>query len=115
MEQIPPMFSALKYKGKRLYTLARQGIEVERSPRQVRIYKLEITKFMLPHIYFAVKCSKGTYIRMLCADIAERLGCPGYMSELRRVSSGPFTIAQAISPDKLRHFSPQKLGAVLLN
>ncbi len=114
IEQTPPMFSALKYKGKRLYALARQGVEVERAPRKVYIYRIKITRFIFPHIYFAVKCSKGTYIRTLCTDIAEKLGCAGYMSELRRIKSGPFTINQAISLDKLKHLPPQELEEVLI-
>lgn len=115
LEQIPPMFSALKYRGKRLYTLARQGLEVDRRPRQIYIYKLRITKVCLPHIYFIVRCSKGTYIRTLCVDLARRLGCPGYMSELRRIRSGPFAISQAMSLDKLKHFSYQQLCEILLD
>lgn len=114
IEQIPPMFSALKYKGRRLYNLARQGLEVRRPLRQVHIYKLKITKFILPYIYFVIKCSKGTYIRTLCTDIAERLGCAGYMSELRRISSGPFLIGQAVTLDKLKHFSHQQFREALL-
>lgn len=114
IEQIPPMFSALKYKGRKLYTLARQGIEVRRSPRQICIYELKITNFDLPHIHFTVKCSKGTYIRTLCADIARKLGCTGYMSELRRIRSGPFVISQALSLDELTQFSSQRLRETLL-
>lgn len=114
IEQIPPMFSALKYKGRRLYMLARKGIEVRRPARQVYIHSLKITKFELPHIHFVVRCSKGTYIRTLCADIARALGCPGHLSELRRIRSGPFTISQAISLDQLNNFSAQKLEEALL-
>ncbi len=114
IKQIPPMFSALKYQGKRLYKLARQHLEVKRRPRQVYIYKLSLTSFKLPDICFIVRCSKGTYIRTLCVDIAQRLGCPGYLSALRRVKSGPFTIAQAISLDELRHFSDRQLRQGLI-
>jgi tRNA pseudouridine55 synthase len=108
------MFSALKYKGKRLYEFARQGVEINRCERQVNIYNLKISKFKLPHIYFVVSCSKGTYIRVLCVDIAKELGSVGYMSGLRRIKSGPFTISQAINFDNLQYFSPQKLQTVLL-
>ena len=114
IEQIPPMFSALKIKGRRLYTLARQGVEIGRPLHQVCIYKLEITKFAFPDIYFVVKCSKGTYIRTLCVDIAERLGYPGYMSKLRRIKSGTFLDTQAISLDKLNRLSFQQLREALL-
>ncbi|MFC1699133.1 tRNA pseudouridine(55) synthase TruB [Candidatus Omnitrophota bacterium] len=108
IEQIPPMFSALKYKGQRLYHLARKGIEVKRQPRQVRIRKLQITKFTPPDIHFTVKCSKGTYVRSLCSDIAARLGCVGHLSELRRVASGRFTIDQAVRLDQLQGCSTEQ-------
>jgi tRNA pseudouridine55 synthase len=114
IRQIPPMFSALKYKGKRLYEFARQGVEVDRCEREVDIYKLKIIKFKLPHIYFVVSCSKGTYIRVLCVDIAKELGSVGYMSELRRIKSGPFTINQAIDFDNLHYFSAKRLQTMLL-
>ncbi|MBL7084863.1 MAG: tRNA pseudouridine(55) synthase TruB [Candidatus Omnitrophica bacterium] len=114
IKQIPPMFSALKIKGKRLYVLAREGLEVERLPRQALIYRLKINKFSLPHIYFEVGCSKGTYIRTLCVDIAQKLGCVGYMSELCRIRSGSFTISQAVKLDKLKHFSGQQLRETLI-
>lgn len=114
IKQIPPMFSALKIRGRRLYALAREGLEVERLPRQTLIYKLKITKFSLPHIYFEVGCSKGTYIRTLCVDIAQKLGCVGHMSELCRIRSGPFAISQAVELDKLKHFSAQQLRETLI-
>lgn len=114
IEQVPPMFSALKRRGKKLYQLARRGIEVKRKARQVHIYGLEMTKLALPRIYFEVSCSKGTYIRSLCADIARELGCPGHLSELRRTRSGPFSINRAISLDKLKKFSPQDIDEVLV-
>ncbi|MCQ9207860.1 MAG: tRNA pseudouridine(55) synthase TruB [Omnitrophica bacterium] len=114
IEQIPPMFSALKIGGHKLYNLARKGIMLERLPRQVYIYKIKVTQFALPHVYFTVKCSKGTYIRTLCVDLAKRLGFVGHMSQLRRISSGHFGIAQALSWDKLTGFSPGQLCEILL-
>lgn len=113
IEQTPPMFSALKIKGKKLYTLARKGIEIKRPSRPVHIYKLEIKKFTSPDINFIINCSKGTYVRTLCADIAERLGCCGYMSYLRRVRSGTFVISQSIHWDILSQLSVQKLSQTL--
>ena len=113
IEQVPPMFSALKCRGKKLYQLARRGIEVKRKARRVYIYGLKMTRVVLPCIYFEVSCSKGTYIRSLCADIARELGCPGHLSELRRTRSGPFSINQAISWDKLKKLSAQDIGEVL--
>lgn len=113
VEQIPPMFSALKYKGQRLYALARKGIEVQRPARSVYIYKINLTGLEPPHINFTVSCSKGTYIRTLCMDIAERLGCVGYMSKLRRIRCGTFTLNQAISLGRLQGLSWEELSTIL--
>lgn len=93
--QIPPMYSALKVEGKRLYELARAGREVERSPRPVKIHELEILEYRLPAVVLRVACSKGTYIRTLCADIGARLGCGGMMQSLRRTRVGDFRIEDA--------------------
>ncbi|MDD7267678.1 MAG: tRNA pseudouridine(55) synthase TruB [Lachnospiraceae bacterium] len=86
--QIPPMYSAIKMGGKKLYQLARQGIEVERQPRPRRIYRLEIEEISLPFVTFSVECSKGTYIRTLCADIGKDLGCGAAMDRLVRTRVG---------------------------
>lgn len=96
-EQIPPMYSALKVNGKKLYELAREGKEIERKPRHVDIPYIEITKVDLPNVSFIVGCSKGTYIRALCSDIGEKLGCGAAMSELKRTKVGNFTIDKAIT------------------
>lgn len=95
-EQIPPMYSALKVNGRKLYELARAGKEVERQARQVTIYELEILKMELPKVKIRVVCSKGTYIRTLCADIGERLGCGGVMASLCRTRVGIFTLEEAV-------------------
>lgn len=95
-EQIPPMYSALKVNGKKLYELAREGREVERQPRHVDIAYIRILEMNLPEIRFVVGCSKGTYIRTLCADIGERLGCGAAMAELKRTKVGSFHIEDAI-------------------
>ncbi len=84
--QIPPMYSALKVNGKKLYELARVGIEVEREPRRVVIHSIEILEMNLPHVKMKVSCGKGTYIRSLCRDIGETLGCGGIMDKLIRGS-----------------------------
>ena len=89
-QQIPPMYSALKVDGKKLYELAREGKTVERKPRAVQFYKIEIKKIKLPYVRFSVTCSKGTYIRTLCHDIGQKLGCGGCMEELLRTRSGNF-------------------------
>ncbi len=100
--QVPPMYSALKVNGKRLYELAREGREVERSARPVTIYELEILKIRLPVVKFRVVCSKGTYIRTLCADIGAKLGCGGTMQSLRRTRAGMFTLEQALTLGQLQ-------------
>lgn len=96
-EQIPPMYSALKINGKRLYELARQGKEVERKPRHVDIPYIRITEICIPYARFVVGCSKGTYIRSLCADIGEQLGCGAAMESLKRTRVGGFRIEEAIT------------------
>ena len=96
-EQIPPMYSALKVNGKRLYELARQGKEVERHPRHVDIPYIRIMDIESPYARFVVGCSKGTYIRTLCADIGERLGCGAAMESLKRTRVGNFRIEDALT------------------
>ena len=90
-QQIPPMYSALKVDGKKLYELAREGKTVERKPRTVQFYDINIREIKLPYVRFSVTCSKGTYIRTLCHDIGQKLGCGGCMEELLRTRSGNFT------------------------
>ena len=94
-DQIPPMYSALKVNGKKLYELARKGIEVERQPRRVEIPAIDIIECKLPEIRFRVSCSKGTYIRSLCADIGDKLGCGAAMKSLVRTRVGVFSIEEA--------------------
>ena len=98
-EQIPPMYSAVKVNGKRLYELARQGKEVERKARRVHIYTCDIRDIALAKNEFSmeVTCSKGTYIRTLCQDIGEKLGCGGAMEELLRTQSGNFTLEESMT------------------
>lgn len=95
IENVPPMISALKHKGRPLYELARQGITVERKPRPVEIYRLALRKYSPPDIEFEVKCSKGTYIRSLAEEIARRLDCIGHISQIRRISIGPYNVSEA--------------------
>lgn len=96
-QQIPPMYSALKVDGKKLYELAREGKTVERKPRTVHFYEIEIKKIELPYIRFSVICSKGTYIRTLCHDIGQKLGCGGCMEELIRTRSGNFDLEDSMT------------------
>lgn len=93
--QIPPMYSALKVNGKKLCDLAREGIEVERKAREITIERIEIEKMELPEIVMKVTCSKGTYIRTLCHDIGEKLGCGGAMKDLVRLETSGFTYEMA--------------------
>lgn len=93
--QIPPMVSAKKYKGKKLYQLARKGKSVPREPCLIKIHEIELLDFNLPEIVFRVRCSKGTYIRTLCEDIGKALNYPAHMSALKRTRSGRFSLDQA--------------------
>ena len=95
-DQIPPMYSALKVNGKKLYELARQGVEIERKPRTVEIHHIRIEEIALPYVTFTVGCSKGTYIRALCADIGDKLGCGALMESLVRTRVGTFPIEEAL-------------------
>ena len=99
--QVPPMYSALKVDGKKLYELARAGKEVERKPRPVTIHELTLLGLDADGIRLRVHCSKGTYIRTLCKDIGDALGCGGCMAALRRVSAGEYTISQAVPLQEL--------------
>lgn len=99
LDQEPPMYSALKVNGKRLYELARQGINIEREKRRITIYSLDILDISLPLVTFRVRCSKGTYIRSLCHDIGEKLGVGGTMWSLKRIQTGSFKLENSISLD----------------
>ena len=100
--QIPPMYSALKRDGKKLYELARAGKEVERAPRPVTIHALEVVEQTGPNCYtLRVRCSKGTYVRTLCHDIGAALGCGGCMSALRRTEAAGFSLAEAVPLEAL--------------
>ena len=101
IEQIPPMYSALKHKGERLYKLARQGIEVEREARQVKILEMELLDFSPPQVTFRVHCSKGTYVRTLMEDMGEMLGCGAHVVGLRRLGVGPFDDAGMVDMESL--------------
>lgn len=101
IEQVPPMFSALKFNGKKLYELARQGIEVERKPRRVHIYRLEMEVFNPPNVQIYMECSKGTYVRQLAEDIGKALGCGACISQIERTQVGQFNIDDSISLEEL--------------
>lgn len=106
-QQIPPMYSALKVQGKKLYELARAGVEVERKPRPVQIYHIRILRVELPEITFQVDCSKGTYIRTLCHDAGEKLGCGGCMKSLKRIRSGMFAVEDSLRLGEIEELQRQ--------
>ena len=99
--QVPPMYSALKVNGQKLYDLARQGKQVERKPRPITVHELDFLGFDGENVRLRVRCSKGTYIRTLCKDIGEALGCGGCMAQLRRVSAGSYGIEEAVPLETL--------------
>ncbi|NVN89902.1 MAG: tRNA pseudouridine(55) synthase TruB [Desulfuromonadales bacterium] len=107
ISQIPPMFSAIKQGGQPLYKLARQGVEVERQPRQIQIFSLELLQFESPLVRLRVTCSRGTYIRSLAYDIGSELGCGAALQELRRIASGSFHLSTAISLESLAEYAAQ--------
>lgn len=108
--QIPPMVSAIKKDGKKLYEFARKGIEIEREPRPIHISKINIHSIELPEAHFTVHCSKGTYIRSLCSDIGTKLGNVGTLKNLRRLESGKFSINDAITLDELKNMEQSALA-----
>lgn len=101
-QQIPPMYSALKVDGRKLYELAREGKTIERKPRTVYFYEIRILEIRLPLVRLSVTCSKGTYIRTLCHDIGQKLGCGGCMEELLRTRSGQFALEDSLTLDEIR-------------
>ena len=107
-KQIPPMYSAIKVNGKKLYEYARSGQEVEVEPRKIEIYRIELIEYINNRIEFEVECSKGTYIRTLCENIAEKLGTIGYMKELQRTSVDKFKIKESINLEELSEDEAQK-------
>jgi tRNA pseudouridine55 synthase len=116
IRQTPPMFSAIKMQGKPLYRLARKGIEVERKEREVEIYNIQMKEIELPLVHFKVSCSKGTYIRTLGRDIGRKIGCGAHLLRLRRIRSGPFTLGQAITWERLKDLSkPDALHSWLIS
>ncbi len=108
--QLPPMVSAVKVGGKKLYELARKGVEVEREPRPIVISEIKITRVALPEIDFEMSCSKGTYVRTLCHDVGAKLGCGGVLAALRRLRSGRFSLDRALTLDALKNMDQAQLA-----
>jgi len=107
--QLPPMVSAIKKDGVPLYKLARKGIEVERKPRFIHIYKFRFLGYTEPIGHFRVACTKGTYVRSLAHDLGEKIGCGAHLTNLRRLASGKFEIAQALPMEDLTHTTAAEL------
>jgi len=117
IEQIPPMHSAIKYHGQRLYKLAHQGLVVERAPRSVTIHAFRLLEIMPDRLDVEVGCSKGTYIRTLAEDVGEALGCGAHVCALRRIAAGPFVAAEMVTLATLESLaarSPERLDGLLL-
>lgn len=114
ISQVPPMYSALKHQGKALYEYARDGVEIERQPRQVTIHQIALIELSGNVAIIEVSCSKGTYIRTLAEDIGEALGCGAYLTGLRRLRSGGFELAQALTFEQLEGLSAGSRDAALL-
>lgn len=114
ISQVPPMHSAVKRNGRPLYALARKGIVVERKPRRVSIHAFELLRFATPEADFRVHCSKGTYIRTLCADVGRALGCGALMSALRRTGCGTFRVDAAVTMERIKSWELEDLrGAII--
>ncbi|MDQ8184160.1 tRNA pseudouridine(55) synthase TruB [Pelagicoccus sp. SDUM812002] len=112
--QTPPMFSAVKINGQRLYKLARKGQEVEREPRFIRVSKFEITRFELPEIDFTLDCSKGTYVRTLANDFGEKLGCGAHLIALRRDASNEFDTSRSVRLDDFKEMEISEIEKKLI-
>jgi tRNA pseudouridine55 synthase len=114
IEQVPPMFSALKRDGRPLYAYARAGVEVERAPRAVTIHRLELLAFGGTHLRILVECSKGTYVRVLAEDIGRLLGCGAHLAALRRTRVGDLRVERAVTLDALADLAPEERRMLLL-
>ncbi len=108
--QTPPMVSAVKKDGERLYKLARKGMEIEREAKEITIHSVDIANFRNPYADFTVRCSKGTYIRTLCADVGAELGCGAALYRLNRIQSGDFELADAYNVDEIKEWTQQDLA-----
>ncbi len=115
IHQVPPMVSAKKIGGQALYKLARKGKEVEREPRLIHIYRLEFSDFAPPHVKFRLLCTKGTYVRTICHDLGQKLGCGAHLCQLRRTASGSLSLAEAKPLDEIVSLSFSSLRALVKN
>jgi tRNA pseudouridine55 synthase len=115
IEQTPPAYSAVKIKGRKSYELARKGIKPDLKARKIFIEKFCVTGVSVPEVSFQVTCSKGTYVRQLCVDIGDSLGCGAYLSRLRRTRSGAFSIDESVSVNELTTYTKADLAGRLRN
>lgn len=107
IQQIPPMYSAIKHKGKSLYKYARKGIEIDRMPREVEVYNFDIVEYNEPDIHFVITCSKGTYIRVIADDFGKKLGCGAFLGKLRREAIGDYKVEDAFTITEFeKEFNP---------
>ncbi|MFH0907494.1 MAG: tRNA pseudouridine(55) synthase TruB [bacterium] len=114
IQQVPPMVSAIKRNGVPLYKLARKGLSVEREPRLIHVYQFHLLDFSPPFVSFRLRCTKGTYVRTLCADIGDALGCGAHLASLRRTESGTFRLADAVSFNDLLRLSSSELAGRII-
>ena len=114
LQQVPPMVSAIKKDGVPLYKLARRGQTVEREPRLIHVYQFHLIDFAPPVVSFRLRCTKGTYVRTLCADIGDALGCGAHLASLRRTESGTFRLADSISLDDLLQLNTSDLAGRII-
>ncbi len=114
IEQVPPMYSALRHHGERLYKMARRGETVEVKPRQVTIYQLTVQEVALPLVTLEVTCSSGTYIRTLAADLGKALGCGAHLAALRRLAVGPFKVEEALPLAAVRELAKDELASRII-
>ena len=112
-QQTPPMVSAVKQGGKKLYELARQGIAVERESREIEIFEMTVGTVELPFADFTLRCSKGTYVRTVCADAGRQLGCGGTLKSLRRTAAGPVRLENAVTIETIKTWEPEDLAIQL--
>ncbi|GIX25348.1 MULTISPECIES: tRNA pseudouridine(55) synthase TruB [Caldimonas] len=115
VEQIPPMHSALKREGRPLYEYARAGVEVERQARRVKIHRLDLVAWRDDRLEIDVLCSKGTYVRTLAEDLGQALGCGAHLLDLRRTASGPLSVGQAVTLERLEQMAPAERDAQILS
>ena len=111
--QTPPMVSAVKVGGKKLYERARKGVEVEREPRPIFIRSIRVSRMAIPECDFTLECSKGTYVRTLCHDVGRKLGCGGVLAALRRIRCGRFELKDAVTVELLKTLEVEDFKALL--